>query len=167
MREVLMRGDVAAALRPTGGLAVFLVEVDEVDVGRHIELAATELAHADDPEVDALAPGIDRHAEAGVLLGLRRSEGAVQRHLGQLGHGARHVDHRGAGFDVEDGEPLERQLASHPQGRWQQAAALQQRIDQARDGLGAGQSRRQQGQLVGIAPADALHEARVVGLGHG
>ena len=40
------------ALRP-GGLAVFLVDVDQVDVGRDVELARAELAHADDPELDA------------------------------------------------------------------------------------------------------------------
>jgi hypothetical protein len=54
--------------RPVG-LAVVLVDVDQVDVGRHVELARAELAHADDPEVDALRRRRARHAVAFVGVG--------------------------------------------------------------------------------------------------
>jgi hypothetical protein len=52
-----------------GGVAVFLVDVDEVDVGRDVELARAELAHADDPEVDALAGIVERLTEPRVQFG--------------------------------------------------------------------------------------------------
>jgi uncharacterized protein (TIGR02099 family) len=54
-----------------GGLAVVFVDVDEVDVGRHVQLARAELAHADDPEVDALAGRVERLAMARILRGAR------------------------------------------------------------------------------------------------
>ena len=51
--------------RGPAGLAVVLVDVDQVDVGRDIELARAELAHADDPEV-AHAAAAHRAARHGV-----------------------------------------------------------------------------------------------------
>jgi hypothetical protein len=69
------------------GLAVVLVDVDQVDVGRHVELARAELAHADDPEVDAA-----RWRRAARRGARRRrpgcGQGELQRGLGQRRHGA-------------------------------------------------------------------------------
>ncbi len=79
-----------------GGLAVVVVEVDQVDVARHVELARAELAHAHDPELRAPAVRAERRAVHGVELGAGVAAGDVERELGQLGdrggdHGQRRL----------------------------------------------------------------------------
>ena len=69
------------------GLAVFLVDVDEVDVGGDVELARAELAHADHPELDVAAALAARQAVAHGLVGDRLGEREIERGLGELGHG--------------------------------------------------------------------------------
>ncbi len=95
-------------------MAVFLVNIDQVDVGRDVELARAELAHADDPEVDALAGFIERRAVAPVLLDPGLGECEVERDLGQRRHRAGDVGHRRALLHIEHGEALQNQMARHP-----------------------------------------------------
>ena len=62
--EVLLVGDCAAGV----GLAVVLVEEDQVDVARIVQFDAAELAQAEHDEAAALAVGAQRHA----VLSVRR-----------------------------------------------------------------------------------------------
>ena len=154
-----MRGD----LLRSGRVAVFLIDVDEIDVGRHVELARAELAHADDPEIDALARLVQRLAEAQVELAARMRERKVERGLGQLRHREGDVRHGSTLLDVEHGEPLEHELSRDAQGTGEYAAIGLQALDQRDDGVAPRQSRRKQRQLACMAAAHALHEAAVVG----
>jgi hypothetical protein len=145
------------------GRAVFLVDVDQVDVGGDVEFARAELAHADDPELDRLAGRVARHAVAPVQVAPRLGQGAVERDLGEVGHRDRHVLHRRLPLDVEHGQALEHELARHAQGAGEAAAALLEALDRGRDRVAARQARCQQRQLGFVAPAHALHEAAVAG----
>jgi hypothetical protein len=157
--EVLVRAHRPGAVR----LSVFLVEIDHVDVGGHVQLAGAELAHADDPEVDALAGGVARHAEAPVLVGAGAGQRQLEAGLGQLGHRPGDVGERSALLDVEDGEPLEGQLAGDAQRAAELAPLALQLLDQGDDDIAARQAGRQQGELGAVAAADALDEAAVLG----
>ena len=146
VREVLVRADGG---RAPVGLAVAFVDVDEVDVGRDVELARAELAHADDPEVDALAVLVARHAEALVLVGERALQGDLQRRLGELGHRQRDVGERRAFLDVEHAEALERQLARDAQRGDERRAFGLQPFDDGDDRRAVRQPGRQEAELVG------------------
>ena len=58
------RAKYSCALDPDAGVALVAVQVDQVDVGRHVEFARAQLAHADDPEIDALTRLVERRARA-------------------------------------------------------------------------------------------------------
>jgi hypothetical protein len=158
-RKILVRRH---ALRPAR-LAAFFVDVDEVDVGRHVELARAELAHADDPEVDPRAGFVERLAVALVELAAGGGERDVERGFGELGHRERHVFHSRVLLDVEHGQAFEHQVARDTQRTRQRPAAELQLLDQRRDRVAPRQARRQQRELGRITPADALHEAAVIG----
>ena len=161
LREIL----VGAGRMRAVGRAVFLVDVDQVDVGRHVQLARAELAHADDPEVDAPTGRVQGCAETRVLLGERLGERELERRLGKLGHRPRHVGEWRAGFDIEDGQPLERQLTRDAHGTGQVAPLVAQSFDECGDLGPAGKSGRERRQLFRIAAADPLHEAAVRSVG--
>ena len=61
-----------------GGARVGLVQVDEVDVGREVELLAAELAHAEDDEAAAAPVGGARLAVARDQLGVHARERRVE-----------------------------------------------------------------------------------------
>ncbi len=161
MREVF----VCAECLGTVGRSVFLVDVDEVDVGRDVQLAGAELAHADDPEVDALAGSVARHAEARILVGEGLDQGEIERRLRELGHGPRHVVERCAFFDVENHQPFDRELARDAQRGHQASTRAAQPLDERHDRFAPGQPRRQPAQLGHVAATNALHEAAVRGAG--
>ena len=123
------------------GAAVFVVDVDEIDVGGHIEFAPAELAHAQHPEGGALAVGAQRCAVTGVLLGQCGGQGALETQLGQQGHGLRDGLERRLAFDVEHGQAFDRQVAGHAQSRCKRSPAGHQGVDQ-RVERGARQRRR-------------------------
>ena len=156
MGEVLVRRD---RPRAVGGAVVF-VDVDEVDVRRHVQLARAELAHAQHPEGEVAALRRLRRAVDLVELGAGGREGAVQRHFGQVGHGPGDVVHRGAVLHVEHRQPLQHQVAGHAQAAGQ-GAGREQGVDQRGDGGLVGQAGGQQGQLGRIAAAHPLHIAAV------
>jgi hypothetical protein len=128
------------------GLAVVLVDVDQVDVRRDIELAGAELAHAHDPEVDDLAGLVARQAVALVRLAAGGGQGALQRGLGQGGHGQGDVGQRRALLHVQHRQTLHHQLAGHPQragqGRPRAASSSISARMVARSGTPAGSSGR-------------------------
>ena len=72
-----------ATLRGAVGLAALGKEEDEVDVGGEIELAAAELAHADDEELLRLARRRARRAVARLERAPRESERGGDRGVGE------------------------------------------------------------------------------------
>ncbi len=159
--EVLLRTQGLRAV----AVAVFRIDIHQVDVRRDVQLAAAELAHADDPELDRLARGVAQRAVARIELGTGAPYRQVERGLGQLGHGQCDVGHRRRLLDVEHRQPLEHQLPGHPQGAGERPAILLQARNQPGDDVAPRQSLRQQRQELGVAAADALHEAAVRGVG--
>ena len=167
--EVFVRADAGsgAALRDPGGLAIVFVDIDQVDVGRHVQLACAELAHADDPEIDQLALRIQRRSAARIFIGTGRSQRDFQRDLGQQRHRSSDLLQCRGLLHIEHGQALEHELAQHPQGRGQRPALRLKLLGQVSQRGRSGQSGQQQRQLGGIAPAHALDEAAVVGAGAG
>jgi hypothetical protein len=80
---------VDSGARAAGRLAVVLVDEDQVDVRRHVQLAAAELAHPDHAEHDALAVGAARLAVGGLELRGQQRERALHGHFGEIGHRGR------------------------------------------------------------------------------
>ena len=103
-----------------------------------------------------------------VGFGLGGGQGAVERHLGQLGHGLGDGLHGRAGLNVLHGQALHHELAGHAQRRSQVAATVLQPIDEGRD-VGATRHPRaglcKGFDLGGITAPDALDVAGVVGRG--
>ena len=103
--EELAVGKAARAV----GLAFLRVDEDEVDVGRDVELAAAELAHADDDQALHRAGGVARLA---VRRGQRRVVERVRRSDGDLGEPG------DVGADLEQvgaaGEVADQRLQHHP-----------------------------------------------------
>ncbi len=161
--EVFVSADHACAMGPPEGLSVGLVDVDQVDIGGDIEFARSELAHADDPEIDRPTLLVDHSPVALIEFRPTRTHRSIQRHLGQFGHhpGDRH--HRCLLFDVEHSQPLHHQLPGDAQRRSQTASTCQQGVNAARHGLAVRFPRRQQAQVSGENPPDTLHKARMVG----
>ena len=168
LREVLVGADRLAAAGALTAVrrAGFFVDIDEVDVRRDVQLAGAELAHADDPEVDALAGGVARHAVAPVLLRQHVGERQVERGFGQRRHRPGHVAKARRVFDVDDGQMLENELTCHAQSAGERAAVARQAIDQRRDRSPIRHACRCGDQLVRPAATDALHETAVFGCGH-
>ncbi len=164
LREIFVRRDPLAARAAVRalGLAVVLVDVDQVDVGRDIQLPPAELAHAHDPEVDVLADRVARRAVQRVELRAAVRDADVQRHLGQVGHRLRDVGHRRALLDVEHRQPLHHQLAHHAQRGGQRTPAFAQAVDDGAHDRVIRQAGRQQGQFGRVTAADALNESAVV-----
>jgi hypothetical protein len=126
------------------GLALVLVDVDQVDVRRHVQLARAELAHADDPELDAPALRVARHAVAFFRLGLRLRQRQLQRGLGQRRHAVGHGGQRRRLLHVQAGQSFQAQLPRHAQRRRQCAATVAQCLHQGAHPRGIEGPRRQQ-----------------------
>ena len=105
----------AAAIGLARGLAVMLVDVDQVDIAGDIELARAQLAHADDPELHVLPGRAFGRAMAGVQLGTHLGACTVQSQLSQLGDSAGHYRKRSTLFAVHGDDAVHHQLAQHAQ----------------------------------------------------
>ncbi len=153
----LVRAD---ALR-TGCFALVLIDIDQVDVGGHVQLARAELAHADDPELDGPALRVQRCAVALLCIGQRLRQCQLQGRLGECRHAAGDGVQRRVLLDVQAGQPFQAQLARHAHGAAECASAVLQALHQRGQGRVVGRARRQQGQLIDITPPYPLHEAAV------
>ena len=116
LREIFVVGDAAAPSCDAGGLAIVVVHVDQVDVARHVEFARAELAHADDPQLGALAARAQRRAMARVELGAGLGAGRIERQFRQFGD-ARVVTTASGRLlvAVERDQAFQHQLAQHAQ----------------------------------------------------
>ena len=96
VEELAVRDDA----RP-GGLAFLRVEEHEIDVGRDVELAAAELAHADDDQrLGRAAVRAEGLAVDGDELAARGLDGGIDRDLGEGGHRAADLAEAGAAGEV-------------------------------------------------------------------
>ena len=95
--EIFLKADAVAARKRAGlarcacGLAVGLVQIDQVDIAGNIQFACAQLAHAHDPEIDAAAIGLEWCAVQGVKLCKSLFAGHIQRQFGQMGHAGGNV----------------------------------------------------------------------------
>ncbi len=109
----LVMADAARAV----GFAFFAVQHDEVDVGRDVELAAAQLAHADDEHLLRFAGGrVARHAVHGRQFRRHAAVGGSHCHVRQRGHGAHHLFKRRLPGQVAHDQHAEdafAQLAQH------------------------------------------------------
>ena len=67
-----------------------VIDVDQVDVAGHIELARAQLAHADHPHLREFTAFGLRRAMLRIQRFARVPHGHIQRQFGQLGHGTGH-----------------------------------------------------------------------------
>ena len=104
------------------GLAVFRVDEDQVDVGRHIEFAAALLAHGQHHQVLRAAGFLaGRHAVAGDQFGGEAGDMGLDREVGEGGHGADHFMEFGLAAQVarDDGRYQQVAHAAHGPFQWQ------------------------------------------------
>ena len=146
LREVLVVGQRTwAALR----VAIVVVQKDQVDVGRDVQLAPTKLAHADHHQLLHLARGLpDRLAVQRLQLLADHGDGRTHGKLGQIRHAAGHfiersgagqiaLDERGEHFVAQQAQcALERGLGLHGRGVEQLGKARRQ--PGSVDGAGGG-----------------------------
>ncbi|MNS94994.1 hypothetical protein D3C72_1292320 [compost metagenome] len=158
-REVLLVRQLAAPVGIAGRVAVHVVQVDEVDVAGHVELARAELAHADHPQLRALAFGAERRAVLGVEFMAGVLAGDVQGQFGQLGHGGGHHRERGLLVAVECDQTFHRELAHDAQRIAHGHAACAQGVVGDGHRFAPGLAGRQQFKLGRIAAAQPLDES--------
>jgi hypothetical protein len=161
LREVVDVVDAVAPAVDTGGLAVFVEHVDQVDVAGHVEFARTQLAHADNPQLGTFAAGCGRRAMAFVEFGERLHAGGIERELGQFGHGLRDGGQRGLGVAVQRDQPLQYQLPQHTQRGAGIGATGPQCGQCGRHGCAHRRAGSEQREVVRVAAAQPLHEPRV------
>ncbi len=77
--------DAAAGVR-ANGFAILVVDEDQVDIGRHIQFAAAQLAHANDEQVLRHSVSADRRAVVGRQFARLSRDGRLDRELGKRGH---------------------------------------------------------------------------------
>lgn len=83
-REEFLRRD--RRPRTARRLAFVLVDEDEIDVGRNVQFAATELAHAEHAKRELLPLGAARLAVKRFQIGRERSQRVLDRGLREVGH---------------------------------------------------------------------------------
>ena len=162
LAKKLVVGDAQATLGVAGGLAVLVVDVNQVDVAGDIEFSSAEFAHAHDP---ALGRHIARHGRAVQRreFGHGQLVGQVQGQLGQLGHGVGDVYQRRALLAVEHRQTFQNQVPQHTQCRRStQARGFQFRQAQIHLRL-AWHAGGQEVQDIGIASTNTGHKARMFG----
>ena len=96
--------------------------VDEVDVGRDVQLAAAQLAHAHHHHVLWPAFGVEQGASLCLQLGGGHLQGMAHGHLGPVGDGAQHFFQRGFAADVALHQRHHQQVAKAAQGHFRRLA---------------------------------------------
>ena len=167
VRKVLMVGDLTPPVGAACRMAVLVIHINQVNVAGDIELTRTELAHAHHPQRGA--SGVAAGQQGGAVKRVQRLLGAVHGHIqsqfGQLGHGQGHHRQRrragASGLTVQNHQPLQHDLAQHPQGGSCVQLTRQQNVERSLHGLACRRTGGQEVKTVGIAPAQPLHQARI------
>jgi hypothetical protein len=102
-----------------------LLGIDEnvIDVGRDVQLAATELAHADDQQPLRLATAVERFAEQLAQLPMEEVEREVGGHISELGHAFDNFAQRRQVAEITHDQGGHHPLAQLPQGALQALVA--------------------------------------------
>ena len=180
----------------TVGLALAVVEKDQVDIAGIVQLAAAELAHAEDDEAGRLAVRADGVAPLRADLSPGRAEGPFENGVGQVGNLRRDRLQALVADDIAIGDPqrlaafetpqrtehrllvlqgrdfrhqvLDEHLPGHrrPFGQPQQVEALRVGDQQVREVLARGKDLDQRGQRRGVAFEERADAQRIAGLGH-
>ena len=98
-----------------GGIAFFRVDKDVVDVGRDIQLASAELAHADDHQALRAALAVQWFAIGGDQLAMIVVEREIGRDVGKQGHALDNFRQRRQVAEVAQDQVGHRPLAQAPQ----------------------------------------------------
>ena len=118
--KVFLRADDAAwltaGLRHTGGVAVAVEDINQIDVAGHIELARAELAHAQNAQACRRVFLVQRRAVLRCQFAVGVLVGGVQREFGQVGHGLGDPGQGQRLRAVQRDQALEHQLAGDAQG---------------------------------------------------
>ena len=104
------------ALQVARFLARVPCHVDQVDVGRDVQLAAAQLAHAHHQHVLRTAAAVQQGAPLFLQLGGGHLQGMAHGDLGPVGDGAQHFFQRGLAAHVAFDEGHHQQVAEAPQG---------------------------------------------------
>ena len=96
------------------GVAFLRVEIDEIDVGRHVELKAAELAHADHDHLLWNSVFVARLAVARGQFGVMEIECGGNAHLGQRAVGGHHLGEIGLVRQIARGDDQPYPLAQLP-----------------------------------------------------
>jgi hypothetical protein len=99
------------------------IDENVIDVGRDVEFAAAELAHADDQQPLRLAAAVERFAEQLAQLPMDKVEREVGGHIGELGHAFDNFAQRRQVADVAHDQGRHHALAQLPQGALQALVA--------------------------------------------
>ena len=159
--EIFLVGEAPAPLGVTGGLTVFVIDINEVNVARYIELPRAELAHAHDPKLRPLARRGGGRTMGLVERQLDFSARFVECEFGQMGHGLGDVLQRRLSVAVQAQQAFQHQLARHPQGTACVKTLRTKCLEGLRHGVRVGQACRQKMQLTFIAATNALAKTRV------
>ena len=149
LREVFMIGERARAAL---GVAIVVVEEDQIDVGRDVQLAPAQLAHAHHQQFLHLAGGLtDRLAvQRGQFLSDYR-KGRAHSKLGQVRHRARHLVERCGAGQIALNQCAEDFIAQQAQG------ALERRLSLHGPGIEQFSEARQQPRHVNGMACASLH----------
>ena len=159
--KVLLAADLVAPLAVARGLAVFFVDINQVNVAGHVQLARPELAHAHHPHFGPLAARFEGRAMQTIEVSTDVLPRDVQRFFGQPGHGLSDLLQGDLARGVQLYQALQGQLPQHPQGRWGVKAG---RLQGRKGGAQAVPRRRaggQQRQHIGITAVQTLNKTRV------
>ena len=104
------------ALQVARFLACVARHVDQVDVGRDVQFAAAQLAHAHHQHVLRPAPAVQQGATLFLQLGGGHLQGMAHGDFGPVGDGAQHFFQRGLAAHVALDEGHHQQVAEAPQG---------------------------------------------------
>ena len=174
--KILVVGNLAAAISATGGLAVLVVDINQVNIAGDIQFTRSELAHAYDPQLGTLcrcaaAFRALRCTMRGIQGFLGFEHRHIKRQLGQFGHGPGYHGQcglaSGLGITIEHCQTLHHQLPQHPQGSADCHAFSEQGLQGLFHVRAYRCTVRQQAQLAGVAAAYALHKTRIARRGGG
>ena len=110
LAKILLVGNTAAPIGIACGLAILVVNVNQVDITGDVELTGSELTHAHDTKVGPRSLGRQGCAVLRVQQTAALLKGYIQRAFGQSGHGGGYGGQRGAFVAIQADQALHYQL---------------------------------------------------------
>ncbi len=147
LAKIFLVRDTTAAIGVSHGFTVVVIQINQVNVAGHIELARPQLAHANNAQLGAGAVRGLRHSVQRVQCLAAMPVGTVQRKFGQFGHGLGHDLQRGTLVAIQTHQTLHHQLANRAQGTARVGASSAQLGEKRLHTVPVGYARRQLTQL--------------------